>query len=112
MGANACRYEVATDAGMAAVNCTCVPSAVRNDAGMRIDRWNCMRVIVRPDAGALSDTCPANNVANNGNCAAFVTGLVCPGVAGRECTCRALGGGGGVKLWNCAAPVDAGRGGG
>jgi hypothetical protein len=115
-GANMCMY--ATDAG-GMVDCSCAASNARNDAGMRIDQWACAIVRVRPDAGGggpvvdagLIDMCPANNVANNGNCAQFVTGLMCPGVANRECTCRAVGVGA-AKTWNCVAgAADAATGG-
>jgi hypothetical protein len=97
------------------VDCTCRMNGARDDAGRRVDTWACTPVVVRPDAGGpppmdagLRDTCPAAAVANLTNCAAFVTGLMCPGAAGRTCTCRALGVGG-VKTWNCAARApDAG----
>jgi len=104
-----CRY---TTARGGAVDCACRMNGGRNDAGMRVDTWACVPVVVRPDAGApppppmmdagLRDTCPAAAIANATNCAAFTTGLVCPGDGNRDCTCRAVGGGA-VKLWNCAA---------
>jgi len=126
-GANACPYPGAN--GGAGMTCSCRAGNMRNDAGMRTDAWVCNAVFMRPDAGpppvvdaGLMDMCPANNVPNNGNCAQFVTGLVCPGAGGRMCTCRAGGmGGGGAKTWNCPMVVpdagprvipDAGRGGG
>jgi collagen type I/II/III/V/XI/XXIV/XXVII alpha len=120
--ANMCLYTVTRDAGPNMVNCGCRPAGARNDAGIRADQWACAGVIVRPDAGGggapppvdagLMDMCPANNVPNAGNCAPFVTGLVCPGNGGRTCTCRAAGGGGGGKAWNCPAVMaDAATGG-